>query len=1751
MASREDILSGKWVPSKYEQQPASASTGAPSREDILSGKWQPTIPTQIKSFAPVAPKVPEVTAPRYTPVTPKLLSPQEPTTQLPLIPSLQRAIAASKAPALPTFPTKKPSPAQFVGKNVIAELGAINKGLAQTADLFLPDVITLPTIQKGIGYYKDLGTAQAQAAQETNVQLGKPAEIGGQLIQGTVGAIPNAVLAMMTAGASTAPQLAAQAPKAAGLLSTIGTVTKDLAKNPMFWASFARTTGGTYEEAKAEGASELAAQATAIISGLLNAGVEVGGGVEALPKNLKQGGASAIRTWVNSMIDEGKEEVIQGIIENATKAALYDKSKAFASIQDQGAILNPVRAAKEFGTGAAIGGILGGGQVLAGKAFTPKTPQAITPLQPQSPISSQRAADITQKFSPAQAPITPGLKPQPIVPLQPTAQSNAEITQPTAAPKLSNNTSPLKVPFEEIQDNYLKPISQYTDSIYRETDIDGAIPFIDRNFRVDMPGDYYFSNSPNLARGQGENQGVLIRLKSDGLKGVLNRSKPSFEPAYKSGETEIISRYGTQKTYQDNVESVTIQPGLKGSKPYIARFKRAVSGWTEVKNPDGSTTYIRPTQQAPAIQPAPLQPQPMQNGAGNAPQSVGAAGLGFDPYSNAANTYGTIKPGEKPARMVDVPAQTTDDTKTRQFARTIMEAEAIPETMMSDFEQEIVKGTFAYKPMTDKAAVRYADNTINGKGFNGALTDWEAVVTGNKAASKNDIALGETLLNQAANAGDTKLAMKLAAELAAEGTRAGQNVQALRLLKKMTPDGQLYYLQKTVQNLNTDLLNKLKANAPNVQISKSLAAELLSAQNQQEIDAAVDKITQNIADQIPATWIDKWNAWRYLSMLGNPRTHIRNIVGNGIFVPAVKIKNRIAQGLELLLPKAERTKALTTDKSIRSFAEQDFNAVKESVTGGGKYNPADLIRDKQTIFKTKPLEWARKANLAALEAEDALFLKLHYVDSFASAMKARGLTAEFLGNGTKTANVALENLRSYATQEAQKATYRDASELANLLNRTKRTLSQSDNLGMKAGGVLLEGVMPFTKTPINILKRGVEYSPAGLLNGLRSAMVDVKGGKVSASQAIDQIASGLTGTGIVALGMWLASMGLISGGSKEDKKEQGFERLQGGQNYALKIGDKTYTLDWAAPASLPLFVGVEAFNIMQGENPDKSVSAILDSMTKLTEPMVEMSMLQGMNNTFKAIAYGDSPLSDMAIELAAGYTSQGVPTLAGQVARTIDPLRRSTYIDKNSPLPQFAQKFIQKQQAKIPGLTQGMLPYVDQWGRTQENPSLVSRAAQNFLSPGYVSQSNVTPVDAELDRLYNATGEKSVLPSYADKSIKFDGETINFTAMQYLKYSTEKGQKSHELLDGLITSEQYATLQDDEKVKLVENLYEYSNALAKTKVSDYKLSDSMAKVQQAEELGVKPYDYFLLSGELKKFTPKTDATGKVTATEQQRQYLLELQGMSPEVKQQLDKILIQSGDDKKDIDYSNEYDFQISQWSESDQEKSRLAKSSGISSRDIVAARDALRDIKGDPDAKGGTISGTTGINKRGEIDRLNPGMSFDKREELYRSFGVGLSESAEKTWSYPDVQNAVGSKENYYKVQDLISTIKADKDEYGASISGTAKIKEIEAIAKELNISMGKAEVIHNELVSFKHDISEMSAKQQQSWQDLKAKNMPEKDYIKYVNQMQIVAGDKDANGKTISGSLKKNRYNRLLELGMSDAQARYFLSELFGYKW
>lgn len=815
---------------------------------------------------------------------------------------------------------------------------------------------------------------------------------------------------------------------------------------------------------------------------------------------------------------------------------------------------------------------------------------------------------------------------------------------------------------------------------------------------------------------------------------------------------------------------------------------------------------------------------------------------GTPEYAEMLSKWGAIKPGHNPFRHIEVPKKTSKTKKVRQFVRTVLESNAISDDMVTDIQESVVKEAMSYTPISDKSAQETAKKILK-SGMTKAWESWNSVVNGDKMPDKKDIALGEYLLRTAAENGDKAEVVRLTAEIAELGTRAGQNVQALSMLKKMTGIGQLAYVQRTVETINKDLIRRFKGKAfAEVKINEKLAEDLANAKTPEEVDAAAMEIYKDVADQLPPTWIDKWNAWRYLSMLGNTKTHIRNILGNAVFAPAVRLKDAIGAGIEAVAIKdGERTKAVAPEQEYREFAKQDYPNARKELHRGGKQNPMREIYEQRVIFNgsfagkvgekvagskgrkagEKVAGWvekARKFNDNAMEWEDDLFLRHHYQSHLAQYLQANKIDLSKISEGK------LERARNYAILEAKKATFRDESALA-------RRIQHFSNSNV-AANILVEGALPFKKTPINILKRSVEYSPLGLMETVAKRFKGLKedgstreedAGKMTASEFADGIASGLTGTGILLLGTLLSAMGWISGGFGDDKEDK-FAKLQGQQEYALRIGGFTYTIGWTAPAAIPFFIGVELASAIRGDYEDAPIRAVFEALSNIAEPLLSLSMLDGLNNTIDAVSFADNKAWAIAQEIITSYFTQAIPTLSGQIARTMDSNRRRTYINENNGFfDSSAQRAYQKLFNKIPFLSFLNQPYIDEWGREDKTQNVAVRAFENFLSPGWFSEVRTSDMEQELLRLYEATGESGVLPGYAAKHITVDGEKINLTGDEYTLFATVRGQTAYSTIGEIMSSEEYESMSDAQKVKAVKDAFEFAGSAAKAAVSEYEL----------------------------------------------------------------------------------------------------------------------------------------------------------------------------------------------------------------------------------------------------------------------------------------------------------------------------------------
>lgn len=198
---------------------------------------------------------------------------------------------------------------------------------------------------------------------ENTAKGGQYAEKGENLLASAVEALPSLAIAFASGGTSAAAKagtLAAQtaAKSSPTLVQTLKNVAAARAKDPNYLSSAAQIFSHSYNDAKTEGVDDKRAALYAIGNALLGSEIEISGGIQNLPG--KVANQAAWRTLVNTMLDEGKEEVLQGIIDRSLQNAVYDADNPYFGVKEN-AIFDPGTAAEEFAGGAIVGGLLSGG----------------------------------------------------------------------------------------------------------------------------------------------------------------------------------------------------------------------------------------------------------------------------------------------------------------------------------------------------------------------------------------------------------------------------------------------------------------------------------------------------------------------------------------------------------------------------------------------------------------------------------------------------------------------------------------------------------------------------------------------------------------------------------------------------------------------------------------------------------------------------------------------------------------------------------------------------------------------------------------------------------------------------------------------------------------------------------------------------------------------------------------------------------------------------------------------------------------------------------------------------------------------------------------------------------------------------------------------------------------------------------------------------------------------------------------------
>lgn len=904
------------------------------------------------------------------------------------------------------------------------------------------------------------------------------------------------------------------------------------------------------------------------------------------------------------------------------------------------------------------------------------------------------------------------------------------------------------------------------------------------------------------------------------LKGSKKAVKKELPKAVKQAvKEEVTPKVELPKSVAKQAENVKIET------------KMELPTANSVKNPveiSGKTHNAKKIELIPKSA-ADVGPQPtavdlestLNQSVSNSQNNVKLKDLGADvarpnqAFKDAKKKYGTYDGGKVPLR--------TDMGKVTQGANTVYNSPIVDKKTREVIKANIEEGSYWTRKTTNKEKLDLASDKIKTNGLDFETKSFENILKEGKEVRSDDIAMGYQLAREHINKGNYEAAQTVLSDVCQMESEAGRTLQAMRLFNSLSPEGRVKNVIRSV--------DKIKKNTGvNVNISDEMLNRLRNA-SEEELPELRKQINIELWNQVPATFSEKLTAWRYLAMLGDPRTHIRNIVGNALYVPVVRMDNIVQSGLQKAFSRklekvgAKKTAAILTnssdDRALKKFAGDQFDKLRKTLdSGNGKYNE-ELRPLEAKVFNNRFLEGAKKLNSAALEAEDQMFMKINFDSAFAQYCKANGkkvgdLTEEFIQQASE-----------HAYNEALRATYRDPSKLADALARFRKNLNvkATDDATMKvaktAGKVVMDSALPFTKTPINILRRGVSHSPLGLAKG----MYQIARAKdaISLQKAITQVAEGLTGTGVVALGMYMGNKGLANGSLGEYNGEYKWKQLLGKQDYALNIGDYSITMDWAAPICMPFFVGVELGNAMLKEGGN--IWDGIESLSQIYQPVLEMSMLSGVQNLFD-FANGDSKdIVKFMGNAAQNLVSQFIPTLVGQTARTLVPERKIALSTAENKLQRDTEKYIDKLENKIPGLTNTNQSFVDMFGRTDSKQSptdYLKAGLENFLSPAYVQKKETDRTVLELENLRQELGSegKDVVPTdYSSRyTVRYDGRDIRMTPEQFTEYKKVRGQEVYKGLSSLTSSSEYQNMTTDEKKEAVRDVYEAASDAAKRSI---------------------------------------------------------------------------------------------------------------------------------------------------------------------------------------------------------------------------------------------------------------------------------------------------------------------------------------------
>lgn len=785
--------------------------------------------------------------------------------------------------------------------------------------------------------------------------------------------------------------------------------------------------------------------------------------------------------------------------------------------------------------------------------------------------------------------------------------------------------------------------------------------------------------------------------------------------------------------------------------------------------------------------------------------------------------------------------------KTSKLYKNVTEkSQMLPETARTLLSNE--ENVKYYKNITNEESM---DNALKKLQQNGSNETIRWITQDSKSATATDVAEGWILLKQYSDNKDYDSMIEIAKKMRDIGTKAGQTVQAFNIMSRLTPEGMVKYAQseltdaynQMVKNKSQDWINKnmkdFDLTPSDVEFIMNTMKKVQNMEDGYEKRVELAKIQKLMTDKIPSNAENKIKAWMRVSMLFNPKTQVRNVVGNALIIPVNYFSDVVSNYADKVIQKQTGVRTTGTYdikamlKGMKDGAYQATNDYKLGINtknmDGNRFEigEGNSFNEKNAIGRT--LNRTESMLNYVMDAGDRIFSQAIFENSISNQLK--------LNNATEITQEMID----IATTESLQRTWNDNNNYTKFVLDVRKMLNRLNFKGYGLGDILI----PFAKTPANLTKAIVDYSPVGLISTINQGIKlknNISTDTMTAQQQhqfVQTLGKATVGSMLYVIAYALAKAGIATGSSDDDKDTANFlKNTLGISSYSIKIGNKSFTYDWAQPIAAPLSIMT---NIANKSDKTKLYEAIVGNLDTATSVLMEQSFLQSINEVLNGNGGAVENLLQQVYELP----SRAVPTFVKQIADMVDETQRQTY-EKDAPIKTAINKTI----SKIPFISQTLAPSVDTLGRNIQKYGGKNNIFNVFLNPANVNTENISKSAEEIYRLYKITGDKTMMPRVAPSYINSKGEKVILSSQEKSDFQRIAGNIVEESIENLLDNKTYETMSDEDKASIINKIVNYSYNKARKKVLGIEMSNEYNKINEYVNDGGFVSEYYINKEEI-------------------------------------------------------------------------------------------------------------------------------------------------------------------------------------------------------------------------------------------------------------------------------------------------------------